>query len=43
MDITLIRRMLQRRMKMRETEMENNKVVMHHFDEEDMSWKTTMR
>ena len=42
-DITLIRSVSQRRMKMREKEMENDKVVTHHFEEEDMSWKTTMQ
>ena len=40
--ITLIRSVLQRRTKMREKEMENDKVVTYHFEEEDMSWKTTM-
>ena len=41
--ITLIRSVLQSRMKMREKEMENNNVVMYHLEEEDMSWKTTMQ
>ena len=35
--------MLRRRMKKRKKGMENDKVVMCHFDEEDMSWKTAMR
>ena len=34
--ITLIRSMLQRRMKMRQKEMENDNVVTYHLEEEDM-------
>ena len=38
MDITLLGSA-----EMRVWEMEDNKMVTHHFDEEDMSWKTAMR
>ena len=42
MDITLMRSVPRRRMKMRGKEMENNIVVTHCLEKEGMSWKTTM-
>ena len=42
MDITLMRGVLRRRMKMKGKEMEDNIVVTNHLEEEGMSWKTTM-
>ena len=41
--ITFIRSVSQRQMKTREKEMENDNAVSYHFEEEDMSWKTTVR